>query len=162
MRQPDVSANDGASPNGDTSQHRGIGIDGDMVFDDRMAGQVHWQSLLIQREILCSQSDALVEAHMVADDRSLANNDTRPVIDTKIFADLCPRVNVDTGIGMGHLSDDAGDEGNLQLEELMCHSLMEEGDHGWIAKDDLTGTFGRRIAIQDRFHIGRKQMLHEG
>ena len=95
MRQPDVSANDGASPNGDTSQHRGIGIDGDMVFDDRMAGQVHWQSLLIQREILCPQSDTLVEAHMVADDGGLPDDDARPVVDAEILTDLCPWMNVD-------------------------------------------------------------------
>ena len=99
---------------------------------------------------------------MVANDGGLTNYDSSSMINAEVFADLCPRMNVDTGIGMGHLGNDAGDERYLQLEELMSHSLMQEGNHGRIAEDHLAGAFGRRIAIQDRLHIGRKQMLHMG
>ena len=37
MRQPDVTPDDRALSDGDTPQHGGVGIDGDMVFDDWMA-----------------------------------------------------------------------------------------------------------------------------
>ena len=40
MRQPDVSAYDGSSPNGDTSQHRGLGIDGELIVICLLAGIV--------------------------------------------------------------------------------------------------------------------------
>ena len=63
---------------------------------------------------------------------------------------------------MGHLGHDAGDDRHVQLEEFMSHPLMQEGDHGRIAKDDLAGTLSRRIAVHDRFHVGREQMLHVG
>ena len=47
MRQPDVTPDDRALSDGDASQHGGVGIDRHLILDDRMAGEIHGQSLLI-------------------------------------------------------------------------------------------------------------------
>lgn len=47
MRQPDVTPDDRALSDGDASQHGGVGIDRHLILDDRMAGEIHGQSLLV-------------------------------------------------------------------------------------------------------------------
>ena len=81
---------------GDTSEDRGVGIDGDMVLDDRMTGNIQHVAVLIVAEALGTKRHTLIEGDVVADDGGLANDDARAVVDSKILADLGTWVNVDT------------------------------------------------------------------
>ena len=45
----------------------------------------------------CSKRYALIDLHMIADRRRLADDDSRTMIDTEIFADRRARIDVDTG-----------------------------------------------------------------
>jgi hypothetical protein len=58
-------------------------------------------ALLIQRKALGAQGDPLVDAHIVADDAGLADDDPGAMVDETAFADGGPRVNVDAGYGRG-------------------------------------------------------------
>ncbi len=62
-----------------------------------MAGQVGWISVRIPADVLCSQSDSLVQGHVVADYSRLAYDYTSPVVNSKAFSYLGCGVDVYSG-----------------------------------------------------------------
>jgi len=58
--EPDVASYCGMVPDGDAAEDGGIGIYGDMVFDDGVAGLIYDIALLVILEVLSSEGDTLV------------------------------------------------------------------------------------------------------
>ena len=79
-----------------SAQDRSVTINGDIVFYDGVTGHVEDIALLVVLEALGTQRDTLIEGDMRANNASLANHDARTVVNGKIFADLCSRMNIDT------------------------------------------------------------------
>ena len=159
MGKPDISADYRIVSDGDATQDRGIGINRYIVFDNGMSGNIHRQSFFVEGEILGAERYALVKADVIADDGCLAHNNASPVVDTEIFADLRAGMDVDARAGMRHFRNDAWEDRYAKLEECMSRPLVEHGVYGGITEDDFTDTFGRRVAIEDGFDIGRKQVF---
>lgn len=60
----------------------------------------------------------LVQLYVVADDAGLADYHTRTMVDGKITAYFRSRMDIDSCFTMRHLGDDAGNEGDTQLEQF--------------------------------------------
>src|SRR5208337_4723048 len=101
--EPDITAYPGALSDGYSPKDRGAGIYYDIIFNDRMPRYALYRvSRLVKREAFCPQGDPLIDPHVVADNRRLADYRTGAVIDKQRFADPRARMNVDAGIRMGH------------------------------------------------------------
>ena len=86
-----------------------------MVLDDGVSRDVEHITLLVVLEALGTERHTLIERHVVADDARLADDDTRAVVDGEVLAYLRPGVDVDAGLRVGLLGDDAGDDRHLHL-----------------------------------------------
>ncbi len=60
MCQPDVAAYDGVLSYGDTTEYGGIGIDGNIVFKNRVSRSIDGVAFLVGLEVLCAERNALI------------------------------------------------------------------------------------------------------
>ena len=115
LRYPDVAADDSSFRQCDTSQHGGVAIDDDVVFEDGVAGDaLDGVAVFVEWETLRSESDTLIELYVVADDAGGTDDNTRPVVDGEVVSNLCAWVDVDACLAVSHLRDDTRDEGHTQ------------------------------------------------
>ena len=77
-----------------TAEQRGVCVDDDVVADLRVAAHIRVRRHTRGRER--AERRALIELDVVADDRRLADDDARTVVDEEVFADLRAGVDVDT------------------------------------------------------------------
>jgi hypothetical protein len=90
-REPNVAADDRSLADRHTSEHRRSGVDHDVVLDDRMTRlALDQRACTICRQALGAERYRLIEADAFANDRRLADDDTCPVIDKEVAADLRP------------------------------------------------------------------------
>ena len=139
---------------GDATKDGGIGIDGDMILDDGVTGNVEHVAVFIVAEALGTEGDTLIEGDVVANDGGLANDDASAVVDGEILAYLGARMDVDAGARVGLLGDDAGYDGHLHLMEQMGQTVVGHGVHDGIAVDDLALVGGGRVAEEHCLDIG--------
>ena len=159
---PDVAAHYGVVADGDAAQDGGIGVDGDVVLDDGVSRDVEHIALLVVFEALGTEGDTLIEGDVVADDAGLADDDTRAVVDGEVLANLGTGVDVDAGLGMGLLGDDAGDDGHLHLVQAVGDAVVyHRVDHG-VAEDHLAVGLRRRVVVEHGLHVGIQQALDLG
>ena len=99
----------------DPPQQRRIGIDRHMVAQYRMARHTAYRiPVFVGWQFLPCQTDSLEDADMVSNHAGFTDNGSRPVVDREIMPDLCPRMDIDTRLRVGHFSNHAGDEGDAQ------------------------------------------------
>ena len=155
---PYVASDDSVVPDGDASEDGAVAVYDDVVFEDGVAiDAFDGLALLVEREALGTEGDALIELHMATQDAGGANDDTGAVVDGEVTADGSCRVYVDTRLTMGHLGDDAGNEGYAQEMELMCYTETCDGAYGGVATDDLAVAGGGRVALVGGRHIGGEE-----
>ena len=159
MGHPDVASDDGMVANGDAPEDRGIGVDGDVVFDDWVARHIEDVALLVILETLGTEGDTLIERDVGTNDTGLANDDTRTMVDGEVFAYLSSWMNVDTRLGVSQLCDDTRDDGHLQLMQLMGDAIVgHRVDHG-VAEDNLAIVRCSRIVVEHGLHISIEHSL---
>src|SRR4051794_24565836 len=100
-----------------------------------------------------TESDSLIELDVAADHRSLADHDAASVIDEKAFSDARAGMDVDSGFGVGPLTDDARDHGDSSLIEVVGHAVSRDGLDRRIAEHDLLDAARCRITLVGSFHI---------
>ncbi len=72
---PDIGSHHAALADGDAAQDGGVGIDDDVVLQDRVArDSLDRVAVLVQWETLGPQRYALIEFHIVADDAGGADD----------------------------------------------------------------------------------------
>ena len=99
LGNPDVGSHHASLSDGDASENGGVGIDDDIVFEDRVArNALDRVAVLVEWEALGTEGDTLVELHVVADDAGGSDDHTRAMVDGEVFADGGLRVDVDTGL----------------------------------------------------------------
>ena len=118
--------------------------------------------LLVVLKALRAQGHALVQRHVVADDRRLSDHHTRAVVDGEVLANLCPRVDVDTRLRVRQFGDDPRYHGHLQLVQLMGHAVVRHRIHHGVAEDHLAVVRRRRVVVEHRLHVGVEQPLDLG
>ena len=96
---PYVGANNTAVADVDSSENCRIGIDDDIVADDRVTwNTLYWLAVLVERETLCSECYTLIELDVLADDAGSSDNHTRSVVDGEMASYCCGRVDVDASL----------------------------------------------------------------
>ena len=110
-------------------------------------------AVFVQREALGTEGHTLVQLHVVADDAGLADYHTRTVVDGKITTYFRSWMDIDSRFTVRHLGDDAGNEGNTQLEQLVCDAVVADGADGRIAADDFAERLCGGVTVVGGFHI---------
>ena len=158
LGDPYVATNNSIVTYRDAAKNGTITIDDDIVFEDGMAvDALDGITLSIERKVLCSESNALIELHVVAEDAGCTDDDTRTMVNGKVTANGGSRVYVDTSLAMGHLSNDARNEGYAEEMQLMSNSIVANGAYGRIAANHLAIARGSRITFISGYHIGGEQ-----
>ena len=83
------------------------------------------------------QGNALIEFAMGADDGRFSNDHAGAVIDEEMGPDLCARMDINAGAGVGPLGHHPREDGNTLIVKLMCHSLDGECFHERVGDDDF-------------------------
>ena len=145
---------------GDATENRGVGVDGDVILDDGVARHVEHITVSVILEALGTESHALIQRDMSTDDTGFADDDTRAVVDGEVLADAGAGVYVDARLGVRLLGDDARQDRYLHLMQGMGYAIMGHGVDNRIAEDDLTVGLSRRVVIEHRLDIGVEQTLY--
>ena len=162
MGQPDVTANDRMVSDRDTSKYGGIGIDGHIVLNDRVARNVHYLSVLVGYKVLCSQCNSLIESNMLANDTGLSNYNPRAMVNREILADLCSRVNVDSRGRVRHFRQDTWNNAHAHLVQTMCHTVVNHRLDNRIAIDNLIAIIYSRVVGNHSLYIGLQHLGNLG
>ena len=84
MRNPEVATDGGVVANLDAAKDGGISIDHHIISDDRMTGNaLDQRAVFFLWEVLGSESNALIECHIIAQDSSSTYDDARAMVDGK-------------------------------------------------------------------------------
>ena len=136
-------------------QDRGVGIDDHAVADRRVALGVadDLAGLLVAGEAEGTESYALVELDAFADSCCLADDDAGAMIDEKPPADRGAGMDIDAGLAVGVLGHHAGDQRDVETIKLVGHAINGHGRKARVAKDDLVGALGGRVALERGLHV---------
>ena len=88
LGEPYVTANNGVMAYTYTTEDGSIGIDGDMVLQNRVTRNIFGSALCIVFEILRTERHALIEHHMRTDDGCLADDDACTMVYAEILTNL--------------------------------------------------------------------------
>jgi len=111
-------------------------------------------------EAFRAERDRLVEPDISTDDRSLADDDARPVIDEEAFADLGAGMNVDPGFRMGVFGDDARNHRDTKPIEPVREPVPDDRRNARKAEDDLVDAPRGRVSIESRSYVSIEQRPH--
>ena len=100
-----------------------------------------------------SQSDALVERDIIADDRSLADDDTHSVVDKQAASDFGCGVNLDSGQQAGDLGKPAGHEEKVVVPEPVVHAVEPHRVETGVAEKDFQARLGSGIVLHHVGHV---------
>ena len=90
---------------------------------------------------------------MIANDRGLANDYTRAVIDGEIFANLCSGMDVNTRFRVSQFRNDSWNHGHLQFVQFVGHAVVRHRVHHRIAENYLAVVGGSRVVVEHGLHI---------
>ena len=162
VSQPDITTDSGMMADGNSSEDGSVGIDGNIVLNDGVSGDVEHITLIVVLEALGTEGNTLIKGDVVADDTGLTDNDARPMVDGKVFTYLGSRMDIDARFGVCQLSDDAWNNWNMQLVKLMGYAVMRHSVHDGIAEDDLPVVGGSRVVVEHGLNVGIEQTFDFG
>src|SRR5512145_2442084 len=158
LGDPCVSADNTAGTDDDIAENRGFGVDGDIVFDRRVAlAALDDPPALIARKTHRSQRHALVDLHAVADNGRFTDDYAGAVIDEKVLADRRAGVNIDSGFRMGRLAHDPRDQRDIRPVQFIGDPVRADRLDARIGNDDLLETLGGRIAVVGGLNVALEQ-----
>src|SRR6185312_11647162 len=109
-------------PNGDWPQHRRANANGDVILDGRVALDAPVAAMLPPAG--SAERDLMIQHHVVANLRRLADDDARAVVDEEAPPDARPRMNLDaTGHQAGNLRDQPWDERHVACVERVGEAM---------------------------------------
>src|SRR5438034_1505062 len=120
----------------------GAGADGDIVAERRVA--------LLLLEAGAGEAHTLVERHVLADLRGLADHHTHPVIDEEPAAESCGRMDLDAREKAGEVRHPARARGPARAPQAVRDSMEGERVHARVAENH----FPRRARRRVTFHHG--------
>ena len=145
---------------GVSTQDAGIGVDGDVVAQGGVA--LDAGKLLALARGGGAQGDTLVDLGMAANDRGLADDNAGAVVDEEVLPYLRAGADVDARDAVSVLAQQARDQRHLQLLQLVCHAVGEDGEEAGVANEDLLEAARRRVAVEGGVDVLEQQLLHGG
>ncbi len=158
VRYPDIAANAGALAYGNAAQHRGAGIDHNIVLHNRMA----WQALQrvafsVVREAFGAQRHGLVDAHALADDRRFTNHNAGAMVNEETGVYAGARMDVDAGLPMRQLGNDARQQRHTLAVQLVSNPVVDHGQYAGIAQQHFVHTVRGRVTVIRRQYVTIEQ-----
>src|SRR6056297_770999 len=108
-----------------------------------------------------AKCDTLVNFHVAANYGGLANNNTCPVIDTKVVANHRTRMYIDAGLAVGVFRNDPGYEINAIAKHAVCNSVGRDCVKTGIGTNDLSPALCGRVALEDGVNILHEQVVYQ-
>ena len=154
LRQPHIAADPAAvADHGVAAEDRRVRVDDDVVPDRRMAlGASH---ALLHAE--GAEGHALVELHARAEHGRLADDDAGAVVDREGLPDARAGVDVDAGVAVGDLGQDARDERHAGPVKLMRDAVHRGGEEAGVGEDHLVDRLRGGIAVEDRLGVEQQR-----
>jgi hypothetical protein len=109
-----------------------------------------------------AQCDRLINSHIIPDNRRFADHHTGAVINEKARSDGRPRMDVDAGLGVSDLGDQAREQPRTQSMENMCKAMMNDRRHPRVTDQDFGKIPRRGIADECRPQIADEKSPHPG
>ena len=107
MCDPLIGTNYGPLSDCDASYDGGVRVNDHTVFENGVTRVIlNWVAMLVERKTLCAERDTLVELNVTTNDTCGSDYHTRAVVDGEVFANLCPRVNVDARFAVCQFRND--------------------------------------------------------
>ena len=107
-----------------------------------------------------AQRDVVVERHVVADFRRLADHDAHAVVDEEPIADLHAGVNLDARQEAPEMRDEAPQKLEVAVPRPMRHAVELDRVKTRVAQNDLQARAHRRVALEDDIYIFAKSLEH--
>ncbi len=140
------------APDRDRPQHLGAGADDGAIADGRMALVVDL-GRRIQRGRHAAQGNAVVERHVVADLRRLADHHAHAVVDEEPPPDRRTRVDLDAREPAPELGNEAGEKPAPPRIEPVGDAVKEQNMYAGIGQQDLETRPGSRVASDNRVKL---------
>ena len=137
------------------AEDRRPGVDDDVVADVRMAlDSLDGVAVFVQLKALRAERDALIELHMLADGRRLADDDAGAVVDKEVVADRCARVDVDAGELVGVFGHHARQHGDAHFVQPVRHAVNADGFKRGVGEHDLVAAHRGGVAVVSGLNVG--------
>ena len=153
MSKPDVTTDYRVVSYGHSSQDRGVAIYSHVVFEYRVSWTVDHIAFLVILKTLGTECNTLIQTHMFAYDASFANNHSRSMVDTEIFADIGTGMYVYTGFRVSQLSDYSWQYGYSHKMQFVGTAIMSHGIYDRVAVYHLTVVIGSGVALEHSLHV---------
>ena len=116
-----------------------------LVFNSRMPLAVLFAS--------ASERDALIQSHVVADDRSLPDDHTKPMIDEQPTANLGSGMNFDSGQEARHLREPSPKKKEIMVPQPVIDAVEPYRVQPCVAEENFETRLGGWVALQHRDHV---------
>ena len=100
-----------------------------------------------------AQCHALIQQTIFPDFGGFSNDNAHAVVNKQAFADLCTRVDLNTGHMPRKLRKRTREEKVLVLIEPVCLAVVKQSMEALIEEDDLERGARRRVAVADRASV---------
>ena len=108
-----------------------------------------------------SQRHSMIEGAVVTDFRGFTNHHTHTMVNKEAPANVCARVNFDSGQPARQGRENACQPAEFRLPEAMVQTMPEHRVDAWIGGQNLKGVARRGIALQRTGHIFAKSLKHQ-
>ena len=88
MRNPDITANNRVVADSNAAQHRTVGINSYIVFQNGMARHVLRFAFVVNLKVLCTKRNTLIQSDMISDYAGFSDYHARSMINREILAYL--------------------------------------------------------------------------
>src|SRR5262249_50018195 len=96
-----------------------------------------------------AQRDALVQSHIVAHNRGLADDYTHAVVDKESAANSCSRMNLDAGQPAGHLGEKPAKKEETVIPQGMIDAIKPDRMQAGVAEEYFSAGLRCRIPLHD-------------
>jgi len=93
---------------------------------------------LVFEEAPGAESGPVIQPHISADTTRFSDDGSCAVVDEESLANCRARVNVNPGMGVGHLRDDSGNDLHTQTAELMGDAIIRDGIDTRVAENGFS------------------------
>ena len=152
MGDEDVGADDAVpADHRAAAKDRRAGVNGHIVLDSGVA--------LLSPQALSApggqraKRHALIDLHVVADDRGLAHHNAGAVVNKEIPADGGAGVDVDARDAVGVLRHDPGEHGDFQHIQHVRQPVHRDGKQSGVAEDDLVRAERSGVTVVKCLHV---------
>lgn len=154
---PHISANHRVVTDRYAPQDRGVGVDPHIILDYWMTRNIDRITKLIEPKALGTQRHTLIDNHIFANDRRLANHHACTVVDSEVTCNGRSRVNINSTLRVSNLSYHSRNNRHPQLMQTMSYTMVRNSHHRWITQHNLGIRRSGRIGLIYRLDIGGQE-----